>query len=61
MSYPKPLSEKSLRRLYGECGLSDQKVIFLRTFFEACANLYGVIVAEEPGTSTKNCPPSQTC
>lgn len=46
MSYPKPLSEKSLRRLYGECGLSDQKVAFLRTFFEACANLYGVIVAE---------------
>ena len=47
MSYPKPLSEKALRRLYGESGLSERKISFLRTFFSACANLYGAFFAEE--------------
>lgn len=47
MSYPKPLSERSLKRLYAESGLSEKQMDFLRRFFMACANLYGVIVATE--------------
>lgn len=43
MSYPKPLSEKSLKRCYQEAGLSDEDVVFLHAFFAACANLYGAI------------------
>ena len=43
MSYPKPLSEKSLKRLYSESGLSDRTQEFLHTLFAACANLYGAI------------------
>lgn len=41
--YPKPLSEKSIERLYRESGLSEEARTFLRTFFTACANLYGAI------------------
>ncbi len=47
MSYPKPLSEKSVNRLYNEAGITEKQIVFLRSFFTACANLYGVIVAEE--------------
>lgn len=47
MSYPKPLSEKGLRRLYNESGLSERKISFLRAFFSACSNLYGAFFAEE--------------
>ncbi len=47
MSYPKPLSEKSLARLYEEAGLKEEQIAFLRTFFSACANLYGVIPSED--------------
>lgn len=43
MSYPKPLSEKSLKRLYNESGLSDRTQEFLHTLFAACTNLYGAI------------------
>ncbi len=45
MPYPKPLSEKSIARLYGEAGLEEKQIEFLRTFFSACANLYGAILA----------------
>ncbi|MBE6908997.1 MAG: hypothetical protein E7474_05270 [Ruminococcaceae bacterium] len=47
MSYPKPLSEKSLNRLYSEAGLNEIQISFLHDFFAACANLYGVITAED--------------
>lgn len=47
MSYPKPLSEKSLNRLYTEAGLNEGPISFLHDFVAACANLYGVITAEE--------------
>lgn len=47
MSYPKPLSEKSLCRLYAEAGLNEGQIRFLHDFFAACANLYGVITAED--------------
>ena len=43
MSYPKPLSEKSLNRLYMQAGLSTETCAFLHTLFAACANLYGTI------------------
>ena len=47
MSYPKPLSEKGLNRLYTEARLNEKSIRFLHDFFAACANLYGVIPAEE--------------
>lgn len=47
MPYPKPLSEKSLDRLYTASGLTGKQIGFLRDFFSACANLYGVIMAEQ--------------
>lgn len=43
MSYPKPLSEKSIERLYKQSGLSEESPDFLNKFFSACANLYGII------------------
>lgn len=43
MAYPKPLSEKSLKKMYEESGLSEEKIVFLRNLFESAANLYGVI------------------
>lgn len=43
MAYPKPLSEKSLEKLYKEAGLTDEQCSFLHTLFAACANLYGAI------------------
>ena len=47
MSYPKPLSEKSLQRKYAEAGISEEKAGFLRDFFTACTNLYGALYAIE--------------
>ena len=47
MPYPKPLSKKTLDRLYGEAGLNEAQVDFLRRFFSACTALYGVVFAEE--------------
>lgn len=47
MPYPKPLSEKSIARLYDEARLKEKQIEFLHTFFSACANLYGVIFAED--------------
>jgi len=47
MSYPKPLSEKSLIRRYNDAGITENQVSFLKKFFAASANLYGAITAEE--------------
>ena len=47
MSYPKPLSEKSLKRLYTQAGLSTETCDFLHSFFAACANLYGAIALRD--------------
>ena len=41
--YPKPLSEKSLKKMYSELHLSDEQVDFLKQFILACTNLYGSI------------------
>lgn len=43
MSYPKPLSEKSLARLYAQSGLTQPQTDYLHGLFRACANLYGAI------------------
>lgn len=43
MAYPKPLSEKSIARMYTDSKLSEEKIIFLRKFFDSCASLYGSI------------------
>lgn len=43
MAYPKPLSSKSIEKRYQEAGLTSKKISFIRTFFEACVNLYGSI------------------
>ena len=47
MSYPKPLSEKSLERLYTQAGLSTEVCDFLHSLFAACANLYGAIALRD--------------
>ncbi len=47
MAYPKPLSEKTLARLYDKAGLKREQIDFLRKFFPACANLYGTVFAED--------------
>lgn len=47
MSYPKPLSEKSLKRLYTQAGLSTEAIDFLHLLFAACANLYGAIALRD--------------
>ena len=43
MSYPKPLSEKTIERLYHEAGISNEMQTYLHTLFAACANLYGAL------------------
>ena len=43
MSYPKPLSEKTIARQFAESFLTDERIHFLHTFFQAAANLYGVV------------------
>lgn len=47
MTYPKPLSEKSLRKLYAEAGITDIESEFLHALFQSCANLYGVISVQD--------------
>lgn len=47
MSYPKPLSEKSLERLCTQAGLSTEACDFLHSLFAACANLYGAIALRD--------------
>ncbi|MGN0425504.1 MAG: hypothetical protein ACI4FY_09325 [Acetatifactor sp.] len=43
MAYPKPLSEKTLSRMYSEAKLSEEKKQFLHRFFRAAVNLYGSV------------------
>ena len=43
MAYPKPLSEKSIVRMYADSKLTQEKIDFLRNFFDSCAALYGSI------------------
>ena len=43
MAHPKPLSEKSLARLYQKSGLTQEQSEYLHSLFQACANLYGAV------------------
>lgn len=43
MAYPKPLSEKSIARMYADSKHTEEKIDFLRCFFDGCAALYGSI------------------
>lgn len=43
MSYPKPLSEKTIERLYQEAGIDAEIREYLHKLFIACANFYGAI------------------
>lgn len=43
MAYPKPLTAKTIERRCKELGLTDKKVAFLQKFYQAAANLYGVV------------------
>lgn len=47
MSYPKPLSQKSLAKLYESSGLKKNEIVFLHDLFAACANLYGAIAIRD--------------
>lgn len=47
MAYPKPLSEKSLAKMYREANIDERKSDFLHRFFLASANLYGVVVLRD--------------
>ena len=47
MTYPKPLSEKTLERGYLELGLTSEKYQFCKEFFTACSCLYGTIEAAD--------------
>ncbi len=43
MTYPKPLSEKTIERMYRESGLKEEQISFLSGLFEGASSLYGVI------------------
>ena len=43
MSYPKPLSQKTLDKMYKESNLSEEKIVFLRKLFDSASALYGII------------------
>ena len=47
MAYPKPLSEKTLARMYREANIDEEKSEFLHKYFLACANLYGAVALFE--------------
>ena len=44
MAYPKPLSEKSLQKMYLQSGINEVKSHFLHQLFKAAANLYGSVL-----------------
>ena len=43
MTYPKPLSENSLKKLYASIGVSEQAIKDISDFFDVCSQLYGCI------------------
>lgn len=49
MSYPKPLSQKTLNKLYEKAGFSVEVQDYLHKLFTACVNLYGVITVKNMG------------
>ncbi|MBE6110397.1 MAG: hypothetical protein E7194_08255 [Erysipelotrichaceae bacterium] len=47
MVYPKPLSEKSLKKKYLEAEISDEEQVLFHQLFDICAALYGLITVQE--------------
>ncbi len=47
MTYPQPLSEKTLERLYSEAQLSEEVRVYFHRLFKACANLYGAVSVQD--------------
>lgn len=47
MAYPKPLSQKTLDKMYQESGLTEEKIDFLRNLFDSAAALYGIITLDD--------------
>lgn len=47
MSYPKPLSEERIQKMYVKAALNEEQIRFLQDLFEACSNLYGAICLRE--------------
>lgn len=47
MSYPKPLSEETLKKMYIEADIDEAKSDFLHKFFLGASNLYGCISISE--------------
>lgn len=47
MAYPKPLSEKTLAKMYLQGEIDEKKRDFLHKLFLASANLYGVVVLRD--------------
>ncbi len=45
MAYPKPLSQKTLEKMYS--GLKPETMEFLHHFFRAASNLYGIVCLED--------------
>ena len=46
MAYPKPLSQKTIDKMYLDSGLTEEKITFLRRLFDGAAALYGVITLD---------------
>lgn len=47
MTYPKPLSEKTIQKMYVTADIDEKMSDFLHTFFAAAANLYGAVTMRD--------------
>ena len=47
MPYPKPLSEKSLEKMYREAGINEKNRVWLHELYNAAVNLYGALFLRE--------------
>ena len=47
MAYPKPLSQKSLDKMYAQAEIDVEMSDYLHKLFAACANLYGAICVRD--------------
>ena len=47
MAYPKPLSERTLKKMYLDAGINDEQKDFLHTLFNASMNLYGAAMLRD--------------
>lgn len=47
MAYPKPLSKKSLNKMYAEAGITEERSTFYHMLYSACSTLYGAMPIED--------------